>query len=333
MKLRTKDMCSAIVLGLALCAAPGLRADVTIRYQSEFKPSAALQPIMEKIGKTMDANTATSIRMKGNKGYTTAGNWTEIFDFVKQEVTVIDPARKTFASMPASQFADKMAGALPQAPSEHMQAMQQAMASIKTNVDSRMTGKTAEIQGVQAEEREVTVTMDIPMPPGINQAGPSLRMVMHIWTAKKEEALRVPAIRELTGYQAWQRYVLNPVGMLQKLAGKVPGMSNIMDPMVEEMMKNPSVILRTHVEMYMPFLAVVAKQMAAQGQTFPTIDPDAPVIEMTQEVAELSSAPVDASLFEIPKDYAAVPADDMVQNMVKAQSGAAPAAPATSEPK
>ena len=43
------------------------------------------------------------------------------------------------------------------------------------------------------------------------------------------------------------------------------------------------------------------------------------MMEMNQEVAELSSAPVDASLFEIPKDYAAVPADDMLRDMLHPQ--------------
>ena len=92
-------------------------------------------------------------------------------------------------------------------------------------------------------------------------------------------------------------------------------------------------ILRTHIEMYMPFMAAVAKQTAGQDQTVPAIDPDAPLMEMNQEVAELSSAPVDASLFEIPKDYAAVSADDMIREMVKAQSAAMAAAPKTADPK
>jgi hypothetical protein len=63
------------------------------------------------------------------------------------------------------------------------------------------------------------------------------------------------------------------------------------------------------------------------------IDPDAPFMEMNQEVAELSSAPVDASLFEIPKDYAAVAADDMIREMVKVQSAAMAGAPKPAEPK
>lgn len=307
-------------MALPLWAASGLRADVTIRYQSEIKTSAVLQPMMEKLGKTMQANTATSIRMRGNKGYTTAGNSTEIFDFATGDVTLLDPAHKTYAVLPMSQLANKISGAVPQMTPEQTKALQEAAASIKSNVESRMTGKTAEIQGVQAEEREVTLTMDMPMLAAMNPNGPAMRMVMHIWTARKEEALRVPSIRELTGYQAWQRYMLNPAGMFEKLAGKMPGMSDSIRPVIEELFKNPSVILRTHVEMHMPFLVtMLAKQMSGQGQPMPAVDPDAPVLEMNQEVAELSSAPVEASLFEIPPDYAAVPADDMVREMATPQ--------------
>jgi hypothetical protein len=90
--------------------------------------------------------------------------------------------------------------------------------------------------------------------------------------------------------------------------------------MLQEIFKNPSVILRTHMEIYMPFMVAVARQMAAPGQTLPAIDPDAPLLEMNQEVAELSSAPIDAALFEIPKDYAAIPAGDMIHAMINAQT-------------
>lgn len=325
MKLVKLCLCASIFL------APAVRADVTLRYETEWKPAAALQPFMAQAMQTMQggAGTATSIRMKGNLGYATAGKLIEIFDFTKGDVTVVDAASKTFAALPLSQLVDKMAGAMPQptAP-QGMQAFQQILESIKTSVDSKITGKTDEIQGVQAEEREVTFTMEIPMPPGMaKQTGPSMsvKIVMHIWTAKKEEALRVPAIRELTGYQAWQRYIMNPAGMFEKLAGKMPGVSHAIGPLVEEMSKNQSVMLRTHTEIYMPFLATLAKQASAAGQSFPALDPDAPLLEMNQEVAELSTAPVDASLFEIPKGYTAVTADELFRATFTAQSTAAPA--------
>ena len=51
----------------------------------------------------------------------------------------------------------------------------------------------------------------IEMPvPGSDQLIPMMRMVMQIWTAKPEEALRVRAIRELTGYNLWTSYFMNP---------------------------------------------------------------------------------------------------------------------------
>lgn len=323
---------TSILLALAIFAPAGVRADVTIRYQSEIAPSAALKPMIEKAGKMLDTGSATTIRMKGNKAYTTSDTWIQIFDFVKQEVTLADPVHKTFAVFPISQYTDKPAGGLPQTTPGQTQALQQAMASIKTHVDSKMTGNTAEIQGVQCEERELTLTMDVPLPTTLNQTGPTMKMVMHIWTPKKEEVLRVPAIRELTGYQNWQRYVMNPTGMMDKFLGKM-GMSNTLGPILDEMYKNPSVIMRTRMEMYMPFLAVLTKQMAAKDQTQPALDPDAPLMEMTQEVAELSSAPVDASLLEIPADYAAIPADDLVRDMIKQQTAAGKTTPAPESQK
>jgi hypothetical protein len=310
-----KDICTLILLALALLAAPALRADVTIRYQSEMQPSAALQPIVGQLTKSIQTNFDQSIQMKGNKAYTKAGNWIQIIDFAKQEITLVDPAHKTFATLPASQLADRMAGAVTQSTAGQSQAFQQAMGSIKSTVTSKITGKTEEIQGVQAEEREVTVNMEIPMPAEMNQPGAAARLVMHIWTAKQAEALRVPAIRELTGYQAWQKYVMNPVAILNNVLGKMPGMANSIAPMLEELTKNPSVILRMRIEVFTPFLATLAKQMA--------IDPDAPLLQMNQEVAELSSAPVDASIFELPKDYTSVSADDLIRESLKAQTAAA----------
>ena len=114
---------------------------------------------------------------------------------------------------------------------------------------------------------------------------------------------------------------------LVEFACKMPGVADVLRPMFEEIFKSQSVILRTRMEMYMPFLATLAKQMAAQGQgqALSAIDPNAPLMEMKQEVAELSSAPLDAALFEIPKDYTSAAPDDLIRDMLKAQAAAATA--------
>jgi TonB family protein len=313
---RMMTLCS-----LAFFAACGLRADVTIRYQSDFKLAAGLPPMIEQAMKpALTQGSPLSIRMKGNKAWSMSGGIVEIVNLDKQELTLVDAAHHTFATFPASEFAGKMAAATPEMPVAQMKALHDAMSSIKTKVDSKVTGRTEVIQGVQAEEREIDVSMDMPMPAGMPRTGPSVKLVMQIWSAKPGEALRVPAIRELTGFNLWQKYFLNPAGTIAKMAGKMPAIGEMVTPIVEETLKNQSVILRIHIEMYMPFMAAMAQKMAEQkGAPAPAIDPNAPTIQMNQEVVELSDAPVEASLFEIPKEYTAAPADDLIRAM--AQSG------------
>ena len=95
---------------------------------------------------------------------------------------------------------------------------------------------------------------------------------------------------------------MDPTAMMTKLMGKMPAMSGTVAPMIEELTKNQSVILRMHMDLY----------------TTQTVDPNAPFMQMNQEVAELSSAPVDAALFEIPKEYTAVQAADLLRTLLEA---------------
>ena len=314
--------CAMILLALAFCGASRLPADVTIRYQTDFQLSAGMPPMIEQAMKPALAKTSSlSVRMKGSKAWSTSRGIVEIIDLAKDELTLVDPTHHTFATFPASEFAGKMAAAMPQIPAAQMKAMQDAMSSIKTKVDSKVTGRTDTIQGVQAEEREIDITMDLPTPAATPQTSPSVRLAMQIWNAKQGEALRVPAIRELTGFNLWQKYFLDPAGMIAKIAGKMPGIGEMVTPLLRETLKNQSVILRIHVEMYMPFMAKLAQTMAAQkGETANAIDPEAPIIQMNQEVVELTDAPVDASLFEVPKEYTAAPADEMIRGMARSES-------------
>jgi hypothetical protein len=64
---------------------------------------------------------------------------------------------------------------------------------------------------------------------------------------------------------------------------------------------------------------------AAAG--LPMIAPGSPIIKMTQEIVELSTSPLDDSLFRIPDDCAAEPFGDVFNGMIQAQMQA-PKAPA-----
>jgi len=303
-------------LALALSSASLLRADATIRYKTDVKTMPALQPLIDKLLKTQGSDSEVSVRMKGSKAVTTSRNIVQIFDFDKQEVTVIDRSRKTYAVLPVSKLADTLTAAIPHPASSQTPAAQQIMSSVTSKVDSRLTGQTAVIQGVQAEEREVTINLEMPIP-NSTQPAPTMKIVMHVWNAKAGEALNVPVIRELTAYNAWQRYVLSPTAMLQKMAGMMPGAAAALNPMIDEMTKNPSVILRMDLAIYTPLAAMLARKMPQAGSAAQPVDADAPFLEFTQDVAELSNAPVDTALLEVPKDYTAVPAATLFSALVQ----------------
>jgi hypothetical protein len=72
----------------------------------------------------------------------------------------------------------------------------------------------------------------------------------------------------------------------------------------------------------MPLLALLSQQMPKQGQALPAgLDPNAPLLVMSQEVVELSADPVDSSIFDIPAGYQAV---SLEQILTGAVSGSTP---------
>jgi hypothetical protein len=166
---RMMTLCS-----LAFFAACGLRADVTIRYQSDIKLAAGLPPMMEQAMKpALTKGSPLSIRMKGNKAWSMSGGIVEIVNLDKQELTLdrcgASYLRHLSGVGVCRQNGRRDAGDAGRAD----ESLADAMSSIKTKVDSKVTGRTEVIQGVQAEEREIDISMDMPMPAGTSQTGPA----------------------------------------------------------------------------------------------------------------------------------------------------------------
>jgi hypothetical protein len=273
------------LLCISLLFAPSiLRADATIRYKSNMTSAMPLPGLTD---------SDSAIYMKGNKGMVVSGGQTTIADFVKQEITIIDTDRKKYATVPAADYAPKMAESMPQMGAASQMTMQ-------TKCDSAKSGRTEVIQGVQTEERVQTCSVEM--------AKVSMKFVTHIWSASPGERPRVPALWQLSGYELWQKYFMNPTAAVGKAMG---GMA----PMMEDLQKDNSVILRLNMEVFLAASPV-------------------PMMKMNQEVVELSTAPLDDSLFQIPADFPAVPFGDLMNGMLQArlQAMKTPKAPSTQTP-
>lgn len=290
---------------------PALYADVTLTYKSDIQLADFLPPAAkEQFKKATDGKfpAGQSIRMKATKAYSDGGGFQCIVDFAKGELTLLDPAHKRFTTLPAGQFTDKLNAAMPQLPEEARKAME----AVKLTFDSRETGRTDTIHGIQAVEREAVLAMEM-TPPGKDQPLSIMKMVIRIWTAKPEEALRVPAIRELTAYNLWTGYLINPTGQAGKFLAAIPGAGDGLGRLAAQVSENKAVMLRMYTEVYTP----VVGQM--QGEELPGFDPNTPMVRITQEVSELSTASVEDAAFQVPEGFQAIPVDEIMKGISEAQ--------------
>ena len=308
--MRLGYRCAGLAL-LVVPVAPFLRADATVRYHTDIQttpllPAAALD---QALGGMRDM----VIQIKGNRAYTSQGPITAIANLVTQDLTLIDRANKRFATLPAAQYAQELKNAVPAVPEQ----ARAALAAMKTNLEFRSTGRTASIQGIQAEEQEFVLTVDMALPGGPAPSTPFMKMVMQVWTAKPEEAQRVPALQEFRNYTASASSAMNPGEMIRQVLSAMPGLGDNLTEMMEERAKNGAMTLRTHMELSMPFLAAMSQQLP--GQALPAgFDPNAPLMQMSQEVVELSTSPVDEAIFQVPADYQQASLEEILKGIVSA---------------
>jgi hypothetical protein len=294
----------------ALLVAPLIRADATIRYHTDIQTTSMIPAAT--LNQALGGMRDMLIRIKGNKAYSSQGNLTSILDLMTQNLVLMDAANKRFAAVPAGQYTEQLKSAVAVVPEQ----ARSVLATMKSNLESRSTGRTTAIQGIQAEEREFVLTVDMPLPGGPTAPTPFMKMVMQIWTAKPEETQRVPALQELRNYTASASSALNPADMIKQLLSVMPGMGDSLGAMIE-MTKNGGMMLRTHTELSAPILAMIAQQ--APGRGLPVgLDPNAPLMQMNQEVVELSADALEDALFQIPPDYQPASLDEILKGAISA---------------
>jgi hypothetical protein len=302
----------AIVFLLAVSAA---KADVTLRYKSEIKPNPGLPAQMvEAMSKGVNASMPpeTVLQIKGDKGYSTVGPFRSIIDMKSKQVTALDPEHQRYGTSSVQEFTDAAGKVLSDMPD----GARAAMAAMKVTSDSRTTGRTTTILGIEAEEREATMSIEGPPVPNM-PPGPMVKMVMQFWTAKAGQEERNPALKELLERRLSQYETMNPAAMLQNLFRAMPGMGEGMAKFMEDMRASNTVMLRTSASIWLPSVIEMMKQMPADRNPFGgNFDAAAPIFEMRNEASEISADPVPDSVFQIPAGYQAAPIAEIVKGMM-----------------
>ena len=321
-------------LVLLLLSPALLHADTTIRFKMDMKLAAGLpRAAAEQIAKNQKAQfpRETVVEIKGDKGYSNAGKTISLMDLTEQEITLVDTDHKLYATVYIKDFPGVMgaATALPSMPP----AAQKFLESIKSDFSMQKTGKTDAILGIQAEETEWTISlqMQVPvgLPPGLGTLKPGdtitlMKMVMRIWTPLPAEATRVPALAEFAAH-SWKQLSADPATTMQQMLPNFPGLSDSLAKMAQEMAKSTVPALKTHVELYIPVLMQLGGLMQGRAQPpiLGTYDPSTPFVETDNEAVEISTAPIDASIFDVPSDHQPATLSRPAQSVAPSASGPA----------
>jgi hypothetical protein len=220
-------------------------------------------------------------------------------------------------------MADYVAGLGKQMPANPTmpREFEQMMSGIQ--LDTRKTDRTDVIYGIRVGEREISMSMKLglpPMPAGVGTAPaapPSMEMkvLIHLWSALPAEVERVPALRELDAVMAKSKGTSQD--FIQQLGAMLPFASNSMSKLFDEISKEQGYPLRTQMEFMMPGFAEMMAQFGPTGESRGAAVPKGPLMTMTMEITDLSTAPVDDAVFQVPMDYKPAPFADLVKKIGK----------------
>jgi hypothetical protein len=312
------------VAACLIFGAPLLLADATLRYTVDFKTA---MPLPGAAASQLPGSGPALIRVKGDKMLSTQGDFTSINDLAANQMLYVDTAHMRYAAGTMDDFKKAMSSAtqalIPSLPPQAQSMMQM----FRGDVQTRKTGRMETIQGVRAEETELVFSLNMDLPPGVlppntPAGGPMMRMVMQIWHAGADDVAKTPGLAEYARHNTAANGFSDSSSLIRSLSPVLPGMDQVLGKFqdaLRDLMSRPGVTLRTHMEAASPMLAAMAPLLQAQGRALPQgLDPNAPLFSMTYEIAEVSAAPIDDSVFQIPEGYSKVQFEEILKDQFAA---------------
>jgi hypothetical protein len=278
----------------------------------KFSPSMP-QQAQEMAKNQLAGREGMVLYFKNGKGYCKYGNLVTLTDYTNKQITLIDAAHKSYATAGFPDFSDKVAAAAKAMMPSIPESAQKALAETKTDFTTRSVETSEVILGIHADEKELVSTTEFP-----GRTGMSSKMVMQVWTPKATETMRNAGVRELAGYNLYANQFMNPVEGMRKMFEMMPWAANKFKPWMEEFSSKNLMTLRMKMSNYVQIPPEVLKNMGEHSPFGANFDPSAPISETTLNLAELSTAPVDAAIFQIPEGFQAAPIEDLVKSAMAA---------------
>ena len=260
--------------------------------------------------------------IKGDRSYASMGPIIALTDLSTGKVTLMDPKAQRYAAIAMADYISKLSGANGQNMQNVPEEAKQMLAKMKFDIQSRDTGRTDRIQGIEAFERELIVSVSVPVPIPGQENGMHIDLKLQVWKPQPAELERVPALRELVAYNERNKGLNDPGTMLRQLFSAMPGMGDNAGRLADEITKGGNVTLGMHMGFFVPGLAKMLEGARASGAAVPDLPAgDKPLAEINIDLKELSSDKVADEIFAIPAGFKEAPVEDVVKGMLAAFSG------------
>ncbi len=310
----------------------GLRAEFVYQETTQMT-GGSLLAMMKMAGpfarQAREPNVSTHM-LKGDRMVTLTKDRASIVDLDKETITEIDLAKKTYSVITFAEMKQAAESAIQQMQKRGQQPATDKKVDADFKVSAKATGQTKTIQGLEAKELVVTMTIEA-TDKDSGQSG-AMTTVMDTWTAK------VPGYDEV---KAFHRKMGEKMGYLfgsgmSQMAMMRPEMVKGMEQAGKEMAKLDGVPVQSTLKMggagdsapaaaasgdsqsekSRPGLGGIAAGLSGFGRKRNQQDQpqqgtanSGSLIETTTELTSFSSGPVDASKFEIPAGFKQVEAE------------------------
>jgi TonB family protein len=154
----------------------------------------------------------------------------------------------------------------------------------------------------------------------------SVRLEIHQWLATPAEFSRMSDLKDIAGCSAGLAASADPSGMIEKVLGPLVGAKGLSDAIKELATVQGKFTVKTQVELFAPAMVAMLQKQGGQGVPA-NADATAPLMEVTFNLAEISTAPVPDTVFQVPDGYQPAPLEDLIKGFSKVPAQAQPPKP------
>ena len=291
-------------VALLMVAAPLLRADFTMGYEVILEVPAWLTP---ELAKQLKEGLRTrlpeflTVQVRGDKGFFGTQRFKVVADYSKQEVTILEPPQKRFATMPMKDYPGAVRAAMPGMPGP----VQAALGTTKPKFSIRKTGRSEYILGFSADEYEAEFSVEPAGELAARYQAPIAKTVLRLWIAAPENLVQ-PGVSYYMDKMQWLIANMNLVVLTQLGLGSLPGAGQEFTGAIEQLTKSNALVVQAELELYAPTLWMAEQELARAAGALPVALTNVVVAKISLELGGISFDEIEDGDFTPPITFVRV---------------------------